>query len=70
MTAESPEPAFPEIDRNIVFSIAARNVRRVTAASPEFVGERELPFRFLSGGKMEVTLPKGLFRAYVLVKIR
>ena len=70
MTAESPEPAFPEIGRDIVFSIPARNVRRVTAASPEFEGERELPFRSLSDGRMEVTLPKGLFRAYVLVKMR
>ena len=69
ITFDLPKVPFPAISEDIVFTIPAKNVRRVTAASPEFSGVRDLPFRSNDDGTVSVTVPKGLFLTYVVVKL-
>ena len=70
VTKLSPNPAFPELAADIVFTFPAKGTKRVTVAGPELDGEMPLPFAAHADGTVTVTLPKDLMKAYALVKIR
>ena len=69
MKPEAPVPTFPELKEDIVFTIPGANVAKVTAASPDFEGVRELTFEKNPDGTVTVTLPRDLLKAYTLVRI-
>lgn len=66
----APNPAFPQLKEDIVFTIPAAGATKATATSPEFSGERPLHVEPLPGGKVRVTVPKDLFSAYVFVRVK
>lgn len=70
MQVASPEPAFPRMDKDIVFTLPCAKACRVTVSSPEIEGERILAFVANRNGTITVTLPKELLGAYALVRIR
>ena len=67
---DAPNPAFPQLKEDIVFTIPAAGATKATATSPEFSGERPLHVEPLPGGKVRVTVPKDLFSAYVFVRVK
>lgn len=70
MINKSPVPAFPEMDKDIIFTLPAANVSSVTVASPDFDGVRTLDFAANDDGTITVTLPKDSFLRYSIVKIK
>ena len=70
MTNDPPATPFPALDADIVFTLPATDVKRVTVASPELDGETELSFAANGDGTVTVTLRKDLVKAYALVRIR
>lgn len=64
-----PQVPFPELDEDIVFVLPFEGLSAV-ALSPDFFGERKLDVRPVEGRGMRVTLPKELFRAYTVVRVR
>ncbi len=66
---ETPDPAFPEVKRDITFTIEAGREVSVTASSPDFEGERALSFERQSDGRITVAIPRGMLRAYTLIRI-
>ena len=69
VTAAAPSPAFPPLEDDITFTVRAPSDSRAIATSPEFAGGRPLKVVPADGGKVVVTIPKELFRAYVLVRL-
>ncbi|MBE6366355.1 MAG: hypothetical protein E7052_00385 [Lentisphaerae bacterium] len=67
---KAPVPAFPPVEKDITFTIAKANCREVIACSPDFEGGRALKFKQLKNGKIQVVLPKELFKVYTMVRIR
>ena len=66
---KAPDPAFPDLEKDVVFSIEAPAAKSVTAASPDFFGVRDLRFSRSDSGVLTVTLPKELLKVYALVRI-
>ena len=66
----APDPAFPALGDDIVFTVPFGSVRSVTVVSPDFKGARELPFKVNSKGRTTVRLPKDALKAYAIVRIR
>ena len=66
---ESPDPAFPSVDEDIVITAPASAGNAAVAVSPDFTGERRLEVKDNADGTVAVTLPKGTLRAYVLVRL-
>ena len=69
VTAAAPSPAFPPLADDITFTIRAPSDSRASATSPEFTGGRPLRVVPAGDGRVMVTVPKELFRAYVLVRV-
>ena len=67
--ADPPENPFPELAADIVFTLPFK-VSEATAASPDFDGVRRLEAKRNPDGTCTITLPKGLLKAYTLVRIR
>ncbi len=66
---ESPDPAFPSVDEDIVITAPASAGNAAVAVSPDFPGECRLEVKDNADGTVAVTLPKGTLRAYVLVRL-
>jgi len=66
--AKAPSPAFPPLERDIVFTVPEGTV--AVAVSPDFAGARELESEKASDGSLTVTLPKELLNVYTLIRIR
>ena len=69
MTFDNPEPPWPALPEDITFTLPCAKAARVYAVSPDFSGQKPLRFA-LSEGKLSVTLPKELLKAYTIVWIR
>ena len=69
MTPAAPDPAFPALAEDIVFTLPVAEGSTVTAASPDFDGERSLAVVRNGDGTATVTLPRELLKAYTVVKI-
>ena len=65
----APEPAFPPIPQDITFTLPAPNCREVLAYSPEFDERKKLSFTS-NADAITVTVPKGLFQTYLLIRLR
>ena len=65
-----PSPAFPALDKDIVFRISFPELKRATAVSPDFPGEKEISFRKEASGMYQITLPKDLLEVYTIVKLQ
>ncbi|MBR4674347.1 MAG: hypothetical protein IKP00_07780 [Victivallales bacterium] len=65
----APEPAFPPIPQDITFTLPASNCHEVLAYSPEFDGSKALAFT-VNTDAITVTVPKGLFQTYLLIRLR
>ena len=70
VTDKAPVPAFPALKEDIVFEIPASGKMKATAASPDFAGVRELETKAMPGGWVRVSVPRGLFRAYLFVRVK
>ena len=66
----APDPAFPPLEEDIVFTVPLADVKAVTAASPDFAGVRPLEFRSHPSGRTTVRLPRECLSAYTLVRIQ
>ena len=64
-----PKVPFPDQEEDIVFVLPCAGETAV-ALSPDFFGERKLEVKSFDGRGIRVTLPKELFKAYTLVRIR
>jgi len=64
-----PKAPFPDQEEDIVFDLPCAGQTAV-ALGPDFFGERKLTVESLDGGRLRVTLPKELFKAYTLVRIK
>jgi len=66
----APQVPFPEIARDITFSLhRTEAVNSVYAVSPDFDGRQQLDFK-VSCNKVTVRLPKELLKAYTIVFIK
>ena len=70
MKNTAPEPAFPQLAEDVVFTIPAPACQSVCAYSPDFAGERKLAFTQNQDGTITATLPKDLLTAYTIVRIK
>lgn len=70
LTSEAPDPAFPALTKDIVFTLPKGLGTAALATSPDFAGEKSLPVILQSDGSLAVTLPKELLKAYTLVRVR
>ena len=66
----APSPAFPPLVRDVTFDLPADGDVRAEATRPEFAGARALQVRRVRDGWVRVTVPRDLFRAYLLVRVR
>ena len=66
----APVPAFPPIPQDITFTIPAPKCREALAYSPEFDGARKLALSANPDGTATVTVPKGTFLTYLLIRLR
>ena len=64
---DPPENPFPDLPADIVFTLPF-DASGASAASPDFDGVRSLPVK-RNGVGSTVTLPKGLLKAYTVVRI-
>lgn len=69
MGPEAPDPAFPALTEDIVFTLPVAEDAAVTAASPDFDGTRPLAVVRNGDGTATVTLPRELLKTYAIVKI-
>lgn len=69
ITSDVPPVPFPAIPADIVFTIPAKRVSKVTIASPEFDGVKDLAFTDNKDGTVTVTVPKDAFLAYAIIKL-
>ena len=60
--------AWPALNADITFTLRDSSVKKAYAVSPDFAGRIPLAVKNV-GGKSEVTLPKGLLKAYAIVYI-
>ncbi len=70
MKNTAPEPAFPQLAEDVVFTIPAPACQSICAYSPDFAGERKLAFTQNQDGTITATLPKDLLTAYTIVRIK
>ena len=70
MKNTAPNPAFPQLAEDIVFTIPAPACQSVCAYSPDFAGERKLAFTQNADGTITATLPKELLKAYTIVRMK
>ncbi len=66
----APVPAFPPVGQDITFTIPAPKCREALAYSPEFEGARPLRLAANPDGTATVSVPKGAFQTYLLIRIR
>ena len=69
MTPAAPNPAFPALKEDIVFTLPVAEGSTVTATSPDFDGGRPLSVVRNGDGTATVTLPRELLKVYVVVKV-
>ena len=70
LSNQAPNPAFPPMAEDILFTIPAPGCKGVTAASPDFQGTRTLEYAQNADGTITATLPKELLKAYTIVRIQ
>ena len=61
--------AYPALTQDITVTLPLQSVKEVYAASPDFAGRKALQFNH-TDGKLTVTLPKELLKAYTLIWIK
>ncbi len=69
IVSNAPVPAYPKVDADIDFTVPVQGAVRVSATSPEFDGVRMLEASQVAGGRVKVTIPKGMLGAYLFVRI-
>ncbi len=66
----APATPFPPIPQDITFTIPVPNCREVLAYSPDFDGGKVLSFTSnAADNTVTVTVPKGLFQTYLLIRL-
>lgn len=70
LTSEAPDPAFPALAEDIVFTLPKGTGRKAVATSPDFEGEKTLSSVANADGSLTVVLPKALLKAYVLIRVK
>lgn len=70
LDTSAPDPAFPPLERDIVFTVPAAASCGAFAVSPEFAGVRPLVTHTNADGSLTVTIPKSDFAGYILIRIR
>ena len=65
----APDPAFPPLARDIVFTVPDAAACRAEAVSPDFAGARPLSSQANADGSLTVTLPRDLLSVYTLIRI-
>ncbi len=66
----APQPAFPPLAQDIIFSMDILELKQVYAVSPDFPGQQELAFKKLDNSRWQITLPKELLKTYTVVYLR
>ncbi len=69
ITPAAPNPAWPELQQDITFTIPRDKAREVYAVSPDFQGRQPLQFS-IKDGLLTATLPKAMLHAYTIVWIK
>jgi len=67
--AKSPKVPFPALARDITVSLPAMAVKEAYAVSPDFPGRKALTVK-QENGKLTLTLPKELLKAYTIVRLK
>lgn len=70
LTSEAPNPAFPALAKDIVFTLPKGSGSAAVATSPDFAGEKPLAAVRQTDGSLTVTLPNELLKAYVLIRVK
>lgn len=69
LDSSAPDPAFPPLARDIVFTVPGAAACRAEAVSPDFTGARPLSSQANADGSLTVTLPRDLLSVYTLIRI-
>ncbi len=65
----APATPFPPIPQDITFTIPVPKCREVLTYSPEFDGSKVLSFTSKANFTITITVPKGLFQTYLLIRL-
>lgn len=69
LDTSAPDPAFPQLERDIVFTVPCAASCGASAVSPEFSGTRPLMSHANADGSLTVTIPRSDLGGYMLIRI-
>jgi hypothetical protein len=63
-------PAFPALDKDIIFEIALPSIHEAYVTSPDYQGHKAASVEKVGEGRYRVTVPKEAVRAYAMVVLK
>lgn len=61
---------FPALTRDIIITVPVYGKNEIYAVSPDFKGRKKLSGKYHADSTVTLTLPKELFKGYILIRVR
>ncbi|NLE28812.1 MAG: hypothetical protein GX629_03975 [Phycisphaerae bacterium] len=63
-------PAFPALDKDVIFEIGLPSISQAYVTSPDYAGRKEVRFEKVDEGRYRVIVPKEAIHAYAMVVLQ